>query len=86
MILVLILVIVLGTVFYWYEWRPSQIISKCEKQAEDLAIMDLKNLSTLNLQNGINTNPEKGDDQYNNFINSRYERCLRESGLKNIAR
>ncbi|MCX6723414.1 MAG: hypothetical protein NT094_05135 [Candidatus Staskawiczbacteria bacterium] len=78
----IILVLVLIGWFYWYQWRPSQIIKACEKEAIDLTSVDIRNLSDLNIQNGIISDTKTGDRQYNNYYNLRYQQCLKSKGLE----
>ncbi len=79
---VVTLVIILGFSFYWYQLRPSQIVKVCEKQAEDSSLADLRNLSNLNIQNGVTADTQTADKQYNDYYNMRYQKCLRENGLE----
>ena len=78
----LVLVLLLIGWFYWYQYRPSQIFKICEKQAIDWTSVDIRNLSDLNIQNGIISDTKTGDQQYNNYYNLRYQQCLRENGLE----
>lgn len=34
----IIILIILGVVFYWYEWRPTQIKKECSMEAYDSSI------------------------------------------------
>lgn len=67
--------------FYWYQWRPSHIIEACNKEAVDMALVDLRNLSDTNIQNGVTADTKTADSQYEGYYNLRYQRCLRENGL-----
>lgn len=79
--LLAVLIISIAGWFYWYQWRPSQIIKACEKEAEDLSLVDLRNLSDFNIQNGIIADTKTGDEQYNGYYTIRYQKCLRKNGL-----
>ena len=63
-ILTLVLVI-LGVVFYWYEYRPSQIKKLCSEKV----------INTMKEQKGISIN--EGSTAYN-FL---YNNCLHSYGL-----
>jgi len=68
-----ILIIIAYSIFYWYEWRPTQI----KKECANLATV------TINRNNaGRNYIPvaERADNNYTDF-NNYYERCLKERGL-----
>ena len=34
----LLVVALLGSAFYWYEWRPQQIVKSCNKEASNEAL------------------------------------------------
>ena len=78
----ILLVLLLIGWFYWYQWRPSQIIATCEKEAIAMTGADIRNLSDYNMQNGVISNTTAGDETYNNYYNLRYQQCLRSKGLE----
>lgn len=64
-----LLVLILAGIFYWFEWRPSQIRKNCY----DSAIKNpFNNLKTFN-----DTESERRSEL--NFI---YQNCLRMEGLE----
>lgn len=80
----LIVLAVFGTAFYWYSWRPSQIIKTCQKEVtkDPLGLFNDNN----NLQ-GIQTDPNdplnlfNGKPPIDNYDNA-YKNCLRKYGLE----
>ena len=67
-ITVLILVIILGGIFYWFEWRPSQIRKNCTNLVSN--------------QKGFNA--QKFADELSGkiyFDETAYKKCLRENGI-----
>jgi hypothetical protein len=78
--LILIVLLVAGFLFYWYEYRPSKIRSDCvtiaEKNAQGLA----KEKATLS---GLPDEKKEADmgmylkEDYDAY----YQRCLREHGI-----
>lgn len=71
--IILILLVVLGLAFYWYEWRLMQIKKECADWA----------IKTINKNNAGRTYvpvAERADRNHKDF-NDYYERCLMESGI-----
>ena len=64
--IILIVIIILGFAFYWYEWRPSKIKQQCSAEAR------FDRRTTLELD----------DIKRQEFINTYYEDCLMRFGLK----
>ena len=70
--------------FYWYSWRPSQIIKKCQEEVskDPLGLFNDNN----NLQ-GVQTDPNDPLNLFNdrppidNYDNA-YKNCLRKYGLE----
>jgi hypothetical protein len=81
-IIILVLSLFLAGWFYWYQWRPSQIIKVCERESENLSLEDIKGLSDANLQNGMIVDAKTADKQYNEYYNIRYQKCLRNNGIE----
>jgi hypothetical protein len=82
---IIAVVLLLAALFYWFQWRPSEIFKLCQQNATGLTLEDMKNQSDLNTQNGI-TQTTVGDTaimnkEYADDYNLRYEQCLRENGL-----
>lgn len=63
---VIILILLIGSAFYWFQWRPSQIKQRCYAEAEFDKRADL----------------ELDDTKRQEFINAYYEDCLMRFGLK----
>ena len=64
--IILILLITLGFVFYWFEYRPTKIKETCSAEAH----MGLRILAEAN------------DNKRQEMINSYYYDCLMRFGLK----
>lgn len=67
-ILVIIIVFILGGVFYWYEWRPAQIKAECS----DKYLVEKHGIAGRALSK-VSDDPEKREQDY--------ESCLRANGL-----
>ena len=65
-IVIFLIILFLGFIFYWFQIRPSQIRQRCHKWIVDLPGSIEKELS------------EKGIKAYDAL----YNRCLHEKGLK----
>jgi hypothetical protein len=64
--IILILLAVLASAFYWYEWRPSKIKQRCSADAH----MDTRSVS------------ESNDKIRQDLINTYYKDCIMGFGLK----
>ena len=64
---IIILLVIVG-LFYWYEWRPSQIKKECFEKASDFST------EAIGKQGGSVDSFDKTYD----FI---YKNCLRKEGL-----
>mgnify|MGYP001612820396 CR=1 FL=1 len=67
--IILIIIIILGGTFYWFQWRPSQIIQGCFRQKQETreAYSDLRSVS---------------DEKVEEYAEMRYQDCLRRHGLE----
>lgn len=68
--LIIILVILAGTSFYWFQWRPVHIRQQCAKEALEKALAD---------------NHTNGDDKIHydeSFYNQINRACLNLKGLR----
>ena len=72
---IFIIIIIVTGLFYWHEWRPSEIRKKCNSQV-------------LNkIHNTFKNHPDSIErfifeqKMINNDYESLYQRCLRENGL-----
>jgi len=78
--IILLVVIILGGLFYWYEWRPVEVRKACSQKSQDEAIKSLKTRSEFS--DKYEKAAEKGlmskDDA--DFY---YRRCLNKYGLEN---
>jgi len=75
---IILVVMILGFIFYWYEYRPSQIKKKCSIEAQDHAI-DLTK-TRAEMREEYKEGAERGlylRDDYEQI----YKKCLREKGL-----
>jgi len=76
---ILILLLIGSGLFYWYEWRPSQIRKECAKIATEVAIELMKTKAKIS-------------DRYKQFaekdlflkddMETYYKECLRRRGLE----
>lgn len=71
-LIILLAVLLLSSLFYWFEWRPTQIRNKCSFEA-DVAYVRLQ-ISPSNI-----TTQAEADD----FKNMVYLGCVQEKGLAN---
>lgn len=51
---IILICIILGGVFYWFEWRPSQIIKKCTIQKTGFTAFHEALYENCLRKNGIN--------------------------------
>ncbi len=65
--IILIALIILGFLFYWYEYRPTKIKERCSAEAH----FDRRATSGFS-----------SDDERQKFINGYYNDCLMRFGLK----
>lgn len=65
--------IIAGGLFYWFQWRPSEIRKECSKIALDGAIKEHKSDYPYETRTGIYSNKA---------YNSYYDICLQRKGLK----
>ncbi len=69
--IILIVILILGFAFYWFEWRPSSIKKDCYNEAKEKAIEKFTN-SNLERLSGKFTKEDY--DAY-------YKWCLEQKGL-----
>jgi uncharacterized protein YxeA len=62
----ILLILILVGVFYWYEWRPSQIRKNCYNSA---------------VENPIR-NPNATESERRSELNFIYQNCLKMEGLE----
>ena len=72
-ILVVLGILILAGWFYWFQWRPSQIVKSCFKRAVEKADVDCKN---------VNTGREHGGYEKCIYEVGEYSFCLKAKGLK----
>ena len=65
MILIIVIAALLGFVFYWYSYRPSQVVQECSSEAKEKAV------EKLDLDDKYNKSDR---DAY-------YKWCLQERGF-----
>lgn len=66
-----------GGLFYWYEYRPSQIRSACAAQAEELAAKDTKEIVSKFLPGDLLGEGFFSVEMRDNY----YQACLQRNGL-----
>ena len=67
--ILIVILIVLGLAFYWYEWRPTQIRSECAIRAQG------------DEGNQFNMKEFLAKQGVQNAIDELYMNCLREKGI-----
>lgn len=72
-LIVILLVVILGLAFYWYEWRPAQIKGKCSQRATEGVNITLR--GPVGFLEKLHPCLRKSYDQC-------YEICLQEKGLE----
>ena len=81
-IFVLVIVVLLGLTFYWFQYRPAQARIECVAVAKDKAVALLKTKADM-----INVNQLKDAAHRNLFLQDDYDvhfkRCLSEHGIAN---
>ncbi len=65
-LIILMVLIVIGGLFYWYEWRPSQIRKDCSKETKEF----LKEMG------------ERQMGDFLSAFNVRYKSCITINGIK----
>ena len=85
----LLILIILSTSFYWFEFRPSQIRKECTEEASVILQIDLSqedNEMSWNDQVRIKFGLEPESSGYNNEEMKQwewiYEVCLQRNGLE----
>ncbi len=72
---IVVIILVLGFLFYWFQFRPYQIRKACYTEANDT----MKGLTEVEL-------PKLADSEVNTFVKNMfgfyYQACLYEHGLK----
>lgn len=69
-LITIILLLIIAFAFYWYEWRPSQIIKECYHKIYDNKALDFSAFKEEFTKSGKQKNE------------SEYENCLLEKGLE----
>lgn len=75
--LILLVVLILGGAFYWYELRPTSIKKECFSKANE-AKNNLNSTYNGLLQDGVNTT----EPDFDKYLKDEYEKCLMEKGIK----
>lgn len=73
----IIIIIIFGGVFYWFQWRPTQIIKECfnEANGQKMAVMNSENTLIF-----LGSPLTKRAD-YDKIFNDIYQECLLKNGL-----
>lgn len=74
--IILLVAVILGVVFYWYEYRPAQIRKICHEKV----VGEIKNVFK-NVPNKIEAMKFEQEMMKTDY-ESLYKQCLRESGLE----
>lgn len=77
---ILLLLAIVGILFYWYEYRPSQIRKECVKIAETRALNMMKSRVELEPYR-YKEEAKKGWYLKQDYEDS-YKQCLREHGIE----
>jgi hypothetical protein len=77
----LIVLVVLGVAFYWYEWRPSEIRKECVSVATQCAKRVMKDKSELAPESYTKEQVERGFYMIRDYDKC-YNDCLSEQGLE----
>jgi len=64
----IVILLILASLFFWYEWRPVQIKKECFKKASDFST------ETMDKQEG-------SIDSFDKIYDFMYKNCLRKEGL-----
>jgi hypothetical protein len=75
------ILLILGVLFYWYEYRPSVIRKECVSEAESWAMNQYKTEANLQPTEYSDKRVQQGmylQDVYEDG----YKKCLREHGLE----
>lgn len=95
-LVILVLFCIVGFLFYWYEWRPTQIRKECAKLAEESAIEAYIDEAKEALRDSLNNSHTGNTGGWDKEVAKRekerkfqvityehyYERLLREKGLE----
>lgn len=74
-VMILLAIIFLGFLFYWYEYRPSQIRKGCWGRIEDIKSGKIKSDKFVSEEFEVKI----GNEQVINYL---YNNCLKEQGLE----
>ena len=72
-IILIFITLILGTAFYWYEWRPAHIIKICDQEAKEGAIRIMRGKNMELAENG---------QYYRLDYENEYEKCLKKNGIE----
>lgn len=64
---IILIVLIIGGAFYWYQIRPAKIYSNCDKEARD---------SIKTISGSLHTTSE-----FKDFYDIKYGSCLRNKGI-----
>ncbi len=67
---VIICIFVAAFIFYWFEWRPRNIVKNCDEDAHSQAVSRYRETEKVN-----------EDHYWPNDYDFYYKRCLRSKGL-----
>ena len=73
---ILPLIVLIGLVFYWYDFRLSQVRKKCHAEALENAVLD------TNQPQYYNDNLIERTEKQNQLIDASYINCVRGKGLE----
>jgi len=86
--IILIIVLIGAGLFYWFQWRLSQIYSFCSEEAKEKAIIYNNEYSIKGIMEEFSIDSPEGaiiylDEPfyYMTHYDSYYKQCLREKGI-----
>ncbi len=74
-ILSLVVLIIASGLFYWYQWRPSEIRKICSEESVNKAESEVNKYIKALV-------PKKADEEINQKKTNYYQDCLTKHGLK----
>jgi hypothetical protein len=79
-LLILLILALAGAGFYWFGWRPNQIVKNCNIEAKARAIETIKKFN-LNAKEILPSGIFPEEFYIPEEQNAYYEECIREHGL-----
>ena len=64
----ILIILISGGAFYWFQWRPTEIKKECFRRSDEVKNLMIK--------------AQKSGEQIDYTVNYIYKNCLRENGIE----